>query len=521
MSQADPDRRDPDRSGAAGRATTRPQHTRARDTAGDTAHGSDAPTVEFAAVPAGVPAGDDRPHTRAARRTTARPGAGPSRRAHGNGATGHGDTAHGDTAHTDTAHADTAHADTDRARDDDGRPGRARDTPRPSHGHGHSHSNAPAGPSARRVRMFIAALLVPCALATVVGVVLLWPRQGPPATTQQPGTPVDAQVVATQRADCTPGDGTGACLGLTVHMTDGPLPGRDLVQILPVEPSTPRFAVGDGVVLQWSGADPLDPGSYQVVDFQRGPPLVWLAVLFAAAVLVLGRWRGLAALVALGLTFVVLLVFVLPSVIAGHDPLAVAIVGACLVMFVVLYLTHGLSARTSTAVLGTLVSLGVIGALGAVFAAAAKLTGLDDQTANLIATLGAPVDARGLLLAGFVIGALGVLDDVTVTQTSAVWELRAANPDLGAGALFAAAMRIGRDHVSSAVNTLVLAYAGASLPLMLVFSLSGNGLGHVLTIGDVATEIVRTLVGSIGLVASVPITTGLAALVASREPRPV
>lgn len=421
----------------------------------------------------------------------------------------------------DETTGDAAH-ETLRETTDEPSPGRAGRRRRPTtpHRHDHGHGHTPAGPSARRVRVLIAALLVPCALATLVGLVVLWPRGGPPSTVAQPSTPVDAQVVAAQRADCAPGDGTNACLGLTVRMEDGPLPGRDLVQILPVEPSTPRFAVGDEIVLQWSGADPLDPGSYQVVDFQRGPPLIWLAVLFAAAVLVLGRWRGLAALVALGMTFVVLLMFVLPSIVSGHDPLAVAIVGSCLVMFVVLYLTHGLSARTSTAVLGTLASLALIGVLGTVFAGAARLTGLDDQTANLIATLGAPVDARGLLLAGFVIGALGVLDDVTVTQTSAVWELRAANPDLPAAGLFAAAMRIGRDHVSSAVNTLVLAYAGASLPLMLIFSVSGDGLGHVLTIGDVATEIVRTLVGSIGLVASVPITTGLAALVASREPRP-
>jgi hypothetical protein len=156
-------------------------------------------------------------------------------------------------------------------------------------------------------------------------------------------------------------------------------------------------------------------------------------------------------------------------------------------------------------VLGTLVSLLLIGGLSAAFTALAWLTGLDDTTSALIGELGTGVDARGLLLAGVVIGALGVLDDVTVTQTSAVWELHGANPALGARGLFTAAMRIGRDHVSSAVNTLVLAYAGASLPLMLIFSVSGRGLGDVVTTQEVATEIVRTLVGSIGLVASVPI----------------
>ncbi|MHA6794893.1 YibE/F family protein [Pseudonocardia bannensis] len=386
-------------------------------------------------------------------------------------------------------------------------------------GHGHGHGHTPAAPAGRRVRLLIAALLVPCALATLVGLILLRPAGGPPAGLQAGGQPINARVTATQAVDCTPGSGAGGCIALTLRMEDGPLPGRDLIQLVPVEPSTPRFAVDDEVVLDWSGADPLDASSYRVADFQRGSPLVWLAALFAGAVLVLGRWRGLAALVALGLSFAVLLLFVLPAIISGRDPLSVAVVGACLIMFVVLYLTHGPSARTSTAVLGTLASLALIGTLGAAFSAAARLTGLDDQTANLIATLGTGVDARGLLLAGVVIGALGVLDDVTVTQTSAVWELRRANPDLGARGLFTAAMRIGRDHVSSAVNTLVLAYAGASLPLMLLFSVSANSIGQVLTTQDVATEIVRTLVGSIGLVASVPITTGLAAIVASRESR--
>jgi uncharacterized membrane protein len=423
------------------------------------------------------------------------------------------------------------------------------------------------------VRILLAALLAPAALAALVGLVLLWPSDRAPAAQAATAVPVHAQVVETHAARCddasalpggtgvptsagggpqaaaggpdrpadgAPAGGAGAggqgaggaagpggtaggggdgsgCVALVVHMTDGPRAGRDLVQLVPVEPSTPRFGVGDPVVLSWSGGDPDDPGSYQVVDFQRSGSLWWLAGLFAVAVLALGRWRGLAALAALGLSFVVLLLFVLPAILAGHNPLWVAVVGACLIMFVVLYLTHGPSARTSTAVLGTLVSLLLIGGLSAAFTSLARLTGLDDTTSALIGALGTGVDARGLLLAGVVIGALGVLDDVTVTQTSAVWELHGANPALGARGLFTAAMRIGRDHVSSAVNTLVLAYAGASLPLMLIFSVSGRGLGDVVTTQEVATEIVRTLVGSIGLVASVPITTAVAAVVASRE----
>lgn len=396
------------------------------------------------------------------------------------------------------------------------RPRRRGARPAPPAGHGHGHSPAP--PAGRRVRVLIAALLVPCALATLVGVVLLWPADEPAAAPGQAGQQlVAATVTAARPADCVEGSLAGGCAALVLRMADGPLPGRDLTQVVSVEPGTPRFAVGDGVVLEWAGTDPADPGAYQVVDFQRDASLLWLAALFAAAVLVLGRWRGLAALAALALSFCVLLLFVLPAILAGSNPLAVAVVGSCLIMFAVLYLTHGPSARTSTAVLGTLLSLGLIAALSAAFSATASLTGLDDQTGNLIATLGTGIDARGLLLAGVVIGALGVLDDVTITQTSAVWELRRADPTMAAPALFTAAMRIGRDHVASAVNTLVLAYAGAALPLLLLFSLSGRSFGAVATSQDVATEIVRTLVGSIGLVASVPITTALAAAVASRE----
>jgi uncharacterized membrane protein len=374
--------------------------------------------------------------------------------------------------------------------------------------------------------MLLALLLVPCAIASVVGVLLLYPFGASPPASTATTQPVQAQIGAITPAHCTqpgPGqteDGTAKdCLALSLLMTDGPGAGRGIVSVLPVDQGSPRYAVGDKVVLTYAGGDPTSADSYVVSDFQRGTSLWVLAVLFAGAVILLGRWRGLAALLALGVSFVVLLVFVLPAILEGRNPLAVAVVGSCLIMFAVLYLSHGVSARTSTAVLGTLVSLALIGVLGAIFTSTSRLTGLDEDTRDLLGSLGSnsAIDPRGLLLAGFVIGALGVLDDVTVTQTSAVWELRRANSQLGARALFTSAMRIGRDHVSSAVNTLVLAYAGAALPLLLLFTLAGRGVGQTVTTQTVATEVVRTLVGSIGLVASVPITTGVAALVASRE----
>jgi uncharacterized membrane protein len=390
----------------------------------------------------------------------------------------------------------------------------------------HHHDHTPPPPASSRVRTLIAVLLVPFALAAVVGTVLLFPFGGHAGTKAPAGTPVHGVVTAAGTGPCSGkvqvGDQPGGddCLVVVVRMSDGKAPDREVRTVVPLEPSTPRFAVDDKVVLAYGGGDPDDGGSYQLVDFQRDVPLALLAALFAIIVLVLGRWQGLKALLALGLSFAVLALFILPAIIAGENPLLVAIFGAGLIMFAVLYLTHGLTARTSTAVLGTMVSLTLIGVLGALWAGYAKLTGLDDDTSALVGLLDRSIDTRGLLLAGVVIGALGVLDDVTVTQTSAVWELRAANPAMSRPELYNAALRIGRDHVASAVNTLVMAYAGAALPLLLYSSIAGVGLGNILSSQVIAQEVVRTLVGSIGLVAAVPVTTFLAATVAATEPAP-
>jgi uncharacterized membrane protein len=389
-------------------------------------------------------------------------------------------------------------------------------------GHGHGHSHGPAAPASKKVRRLLTVFLVPFALASVVGVVLLYPFGGTPKPAS-PVEPVSGEITAATKGPCKEGDvqvGTAdsPCLVITVRLSDGAASGKDIVKREPVEPSSPRYAVGDKVVLAFSGGNPVDGNAYRLADFQRGLPLAVLAGLFALAVLVLGRYRGLAALIALALSFVVLLLFVLPAILAGENPLLVAVAGAGLIMFVALYVTHGFSARTSTAVLGTMISLVVIGVLGALFSFFTKLTGLDEDTALLLSSVGRGLDTRGLLLAGLVIGALGVLDDVTVTQASAVWELRRANPLLTRRDLYAAGLRIGRDHVGSAVNTLVMAYAGAALPVLLFSYFSGAGLGTVLGSQSIAQELVRTLVGSIGLVACVPVTTFVAALIASSEP---
>lgn len=243
--------------------------------------------------------------------------------------------------------------------------------------------------------------------------------------------------------------------------------------------------------------------------------MLLLFVLFAAAVLLLGRWKGLGALAGLGASLAIILGFILPAVLDGRSPLLVAIIGASAIAFVTLYLAHGLNIATTVALLSTFASLALTGLLALVFVNAAKFTGYTEDSTFFLTALGVQIDPRGLILAGIVIGTLGVLDDVTVTQVSAVWELRKAQPDASALDLYRSAVNIGRDHISSTVNTLFLAYAGAALPLLLLFTEAQQSIGGVATREIVAVEIVRTLVGSIGLVASVPIATWLAASVLS------
>jgi uncharacterized membrane protein len=213
--------------------------------------------------------------------------------------------------------------------------------------------------------------------------------------------------------------------------------------------------------------------------------------------------------------------FVIPSVLDGHSPLAVSLAGAAFIMIVVLYVTGGLNTQSTVAVLGTLLSLALIVALAWIFVEVSHLTGLADEDAVFLQTAGASVNIRGLVLGGIIIGSLGVLDDMTVTQVSSVWELRRADPTMPVRELYRSAERIGRDHIASTINTLVLAYAGASLPLLIFFTQSRLHLTQILTSEVIATEVIRTLVGSIGLIASVPITTALAAFVVTRgDPEP-
>ncbi|WP_425473271.1 YibE/F family protein [Streptomyces montanus] len=406
-------------------------------------------------------------------------------------------------------------------------------------GHAHSHSHGPPAPVSRHLRKVIAAVLIPFTAAVIVGLAVLWPGGAP--SHERTGVGFDRQtqqatVTKVDEVDCksvnasgeTPTgntstaegssaqqQATGTCKKATVRVDTGKDKGRTFTEI--VQPDASRqLSQGQKVIVAYAPDAPKDL-QYSVTDADRKLPMALLAGIFALAVVVVGRMRGVMALIALAVSFLILTFFILPAILQGSNPLIVAVVGASAIMLIALYMCHGLSARTSVAVLGTLLSLVLIGLLGSSFIGWSALTGNTDDNTGLIHGLYPNIDMSGLLLAGVIIGSLGVLDDVTVTQTSAVWELHEANPAMGWRGLYRAGIRIGRDHIASVVNTLVLAYAGAALPLLLLFSIAQSSVGTVANSELVAEEIVRTLVGSIGLVASVPVTTALAALVVSAD----
>ena len=265
-------------------------------------------------------------------------------------------------------------------------------------------------------------------------------------------------------------------------------------------------------------APPVAGTGYTLYDFQRRSPMLLLTGLFVLVVLLFARLKGALSLVGLAVSLAVVVVFVVPAILDGEEPLAVAIVGSLAIALVTIPLAHGLHAKSLAAILGTCASLLLTAGLAVLFTELTHLTGFSSEEATYLQLGSGDFSLTGLLLAGMVIGALGVLDDVTITQASTVLALRDANPSLRLRELVSRAMRVGRDHVSAAVNTLVLAYVGAALPVLLIFGAADLTPGQVVNLELVAKEIVSTLVGSIGLIAAVPITTVLAAALALAAP---
>ena len=378
-----------------------------------------------------------------------------------------------------------------------------------SHAHLHTLDETPAPlppDEARRVRLVLAAIVVPLLLATLAGLVWLWPSGESPVGS----VPLLAEGMSIETAEIVELTGEQGAEA-RAELLSGVGEGQVIPVQVPPEVLDNGADVGDRVRLLFS---PTALGSgvpYVFWDFERTVPVAWLAALYALVVLAVARWRGLAAMAGLGASLAVVVVFVLPALMTGAPPLAVALVGGSAMMFFSVYLAHGVSIRTTTALVGTFIGLAVTTGLAMWGTRAADLTGTTSDTSLMLSGTFPGLRLQDLLLCGIVVAGLGALNDVTITQASAVWELHAADPTMPRRRLWLGGMRIGRDHIASTVYTLAFAYVGTALPVLLMAASYDRGFVDTLMAGEIAEEVVRTLVSSIGLVLAIPATTAIGA----------
>lgn len=277
-----------------------------------------------------------------------------------------------------------------------------------------------------------------------------------------------------------------------------------------VENIDPRleYGIGDKLMVYQADAE-----TYLIADQVRTDALLILFAIFIVLVLLISKWRGIGSLLGMAVSFIVIIYFILPKIAGGENPIMIAILGSLIIIPATFYPSHGINRKTTIAVVSTILALITTGLLANFFISFAKLSGLASEEAGFLQAMYPDlINMQGLLLAGIIIGVLGVLDDVTVSQASIVEQLKGANKELRATEIFQRAMQVGHDHISSMVNTLVLVYAGASLPLLLLFNDAAKPFTELINHEIIADEIIRTLVGSIGLILAVPISTFLAAL---------
>ncbi|MCP2276397.1 YibE/F family protein [Nocardia amikacinitolerans] len=400
------------------------------------------------------------------------------------------------------------------------------------HHHHHDHSGPIAiGDTAARV---VVGLLTVIGVLTVIATIWLWPSRqhveiplpmqnaGGGAVVTEAGTviaqdvgPCGSPSIGKVFADKPEPPRTNAytCQRSLITIDSGPHAGnKTLLEIAP-GPGQPDLRAGDEIRIVRQ-TDPTGTPLYSFEDYSRGLPLTLIALAFVVVIIVVARWRGVRALIGLVFAFAVLVMFLLPALLDGKPAIPVALTAGSLILYAVLYLAHGVNLRTSSALLGTLSAMLLAAGLSWLAIEMTHLTGLSEEQNTNVATYIEHVSITGLLLAGFIIGSLGVLNDVTITQASAAFELAALDESASRREVYTAAMRVGRDHIASTVYTLVLAYAGGALPLLLLFSVAGRSIRDVLAGDAVAIEIARSSVGGIALALSVPLTTGIAALLA-------
>ena len=393
------------------------------------------------------------------------------------------------------------------------------------HGHGHGHGSDVDLEVAPLPRALLLAVLAAVAVATVVGVVLLWPDAHQADTmkgsvgfaaegTTYPDAVVDEVLPVCPRSgpNAEP-DTSKPCGTVKATVEDGASKGTKVTLDVPPEVSSAGLTKGDRLeLIRTPGADG-QPATLSYFEIKRTTSLWLVAGLFALVVLAVARLRGLMALVGLGVAGLVLGRFAIPALLTGEAAVPVALSAAAVIMYVVLYTTHGISLRTSAALAGTLAGMGLTAAVGWWSVSSAHLTGVVDDGGRVLSTFGGELSLQDLLIAAVVIAGLGVLNDVTITQTSAVWELRAAAPTMTRARLFGSAMRIGRDHIASTIYTILFAYAGTALTLLLAVSLYDRSWLELVGTEEIAEELVRSFASSIGLVLAVPATTAIAVAV--------
>ena len=309
---------------------------------------------------------------------------------------------------------------------------------------------------------------------------------------------------------------------LRVEIIEGPWQG-EIQQIdygrRQVRPEGLTMRVGDRVLVQ---VDQLPDGTVNAffVDYVRTRSLVWLLLAFIIFSILVGRSQGMRGLLGLLLSLWVIMSFIIPRILQGDDPTWVSVIGGFLLLGATMYLIYGFSLKTHAAILGLLFTLMFTGLMVGFFVNLSRLTGYGSEDALYIMQHSdITINLRGLVLAGMLIGALGALDDLIITQASVVFELNDTDPNLDVRGLYQRAMRVGQDHVTAMINTLFMAYAGAALPTLVLFTLSGQGFSDLINLEFVAEEVVRTLAGSLGLISAAPISTAIASLLVVHRTR--
>ena len=299
---------------------------------------------------------------------------------------------------------------------------------------------------------------------------------------------------------------------IKILVTKGDKKGEEIISENGTQPMghTNKYRVGDEILISQM-IDAEGNEIYYIVDYIRTKSLGILFAIFTVLAVLVGRKKGFLSLLSMALSFLIIFVFLLPQIEQGKDPILITILTSMIIIPITFYLSHGFNKKTTIAIVGTIIALIITGILSVIFSNLVHLSGAESEEVLFLQGMNnTTYNLKGLLLAGILIGTLGIMDDITISQTSIVHQLYDLKKDISTKELFKRSLELGRDHIASMINTLILVYAGASMPLLLLFLSDDRTFGEVISLEVVSTEIVRTLVGSIGLILAVPITTYLA-----------